>query len=223
MLTQQLAVLIDTTTDEATLAIEDNSPSLAIMSRSFTPPSTLSKDEIRTIADVRRDIWSGAIYGLCVGSLSGFALHSVAKLGANRKWWTLSLTRNTAMMSFFLGGALGSFVMATTTGKNEVHRLHPIYDVGAKPPPLSYHDTLVLARQREADLRTLERRRSLAIRDGDLKAIEDERAAERLQRERNRLLRRASLARSFEPGHGGLNDSHGGHWVSDSQGAKHGK
>jgi hypothetical protein len=179
------------------------------MSRSFTPPSTLSKEEIKTIADVRRDIWTNSFYGLGVGSCAGLVLHGAAQLGNNRKLWKLPLNRNTIMMSIFAGGALGSFIMATTTGKNEVDRLHPIFEVGAKPPKPSYQENLERAREREAELRILSRHRTQP------KLIDSEDTYDdRILRQRNRLVRRASLTKSFE--RGGLSDSHGGQWVNNS-------
>jgi hypothetical protein len=153
------------------------------MSRAFTPPDTLSKEDIRTIADVRRDIWTNSFTGLCVGTVAGFCLHSLAAIGHRRGTWKLSfLNRNTAFFSVLLGGAVGSFVMSITTGKNEVHNLHPIFQVGA---------------------RTLE--------DDSLAA-----GLGHVERERNRLYRRATLTKAMERG-GGLSDSHGGHWVEDAE------
>lgn len=104
------------------------------MSRAFTPPDTLSKDDIRTIADVRRDIWTNGFRGLVLGSLSGYVLHTVVRIGHQRKFWKIPTTANTAFVSFMLGGAVGSYVMAVTTGKNAVHRMHDIFQIGAKPP-----------------------------------------------------------------------------------------
>lgn len=41
-------------------------------------------------------------------------------------------SRNTAFLSFMAGGALGSFLMAMTTGKNEIHELHDIFHMNEK-------------------------------------------------------------------------------------------
>jgi hypothetical protein len=106
------------------------------MSRAFHPPDTLSKDDIRTIADVRREIWTNSMKGLGIGTLTGFVAYSIASIGQHRlKLWNLSstvLNRNTAFLSVLLGGALGSFIMSVTTGKNQVHNLHPIFEIGAR-------------------------------------------------------------------------------------------
>lgn len=181
------------------------------MSRAFHPPDTLSKEEIRTIADVRRDIWTNGFAGLGVGTVSGFALYSVAKLGQRRGLWKLPfLNRNTAFLSVLLGGAVGSFVMATTAGKNEVHQLHPIFRAGARTHHQNedsllsaYELSLLQAKERDEDLKSLESRRHMTGAEHDV--------VERVRREKNRLYRRATLTQSME--HGGLSDAHGGHWV----------
>ncbi len=97
------------------------------MSKAFHPPKTLSKDDIRTIADVRRDIWTNGFIGLGTGSATGIGIHLLGSAGNKLGIWKLPLSRNTAALFFMMGGAIGSFVMATTAGKNEVHNLHDIY------------------------------------------------------------------------------------------------
>jgi hypothetical protein len=161
------------------------------MSRAFTPPETLSKEEIRTIADVRRDIWTNSFRGLCIGTVAGFAIHATAHMGHRRGLWKMSfLNRNTAFLSVLLGGAVGSFVMSVTTGKNEVHNLHPIFQVGARPSNTS---------------------------DGINTMGNSDSVLDREDRERNRLYRRATLIKSMEHVGGGLSDSHGGQWVAPDQ------
>lgn len=198
------------------------------------PPSSLSKEDVKTLADVRRDIWTQAWYGMAIGSACGGVIHAAASYGSRKKLWgPVGATRNTLMASIILGGTLGSFLMATTTGKNEVHNLHPIYQRGAIHPPSdasdaegggesssssaasSYHEGLQRAQRRESDLRTLERSRTLSHRATLPIVTEelDELSVERVQRERNRLFRRASLSQQLEGGGKGLSDSHGGRWV----------
>lgn len=168
------------------------------MSRAFTPPETLSKEDIRTIADVRRDIWTNAFAGLGVGTVAGYILHTSARLVHQRGIWKLPfLNRNTAFLAVLLGGAVGSFVMATTTGKNEVHQLHSIFQVGATPP----RDKISLSDDELVLLQSKEHPESLNKLD-------------RTKRERNRLFRRATLNKSMEQV-GGLSDSHGGRWVDN--------
>lgn len=160
------------------------------MSRAFTPPDTLSKDEIRTIADVRRDIWTEGFRGLALGSVGGWASHYVARfvhhnkklqhplLTTMRSWGELN--RNTAFFSFMAGGAMGSFLLATTAGKNTIHQLHPIFENNAKSgekAPVGQgsmyqimvaraqeEERLVRRRQQEQEERRLQRRTTLTER-----------------------------------------------------------
>jgi hypothetical protein len=110
---------------------------------SFTPPDIpFSTDDIQTMTDVRRTLWANGARGWVVGSLSGYVLHTMARIGDQRQWWTRKsilsssptpkFTPNTAVLSFLLGGALGSYIMAVTAGKNSAHRMHDIFEIGAK-------------------------------------------------------------------------------------------
>jgi hypothetical protein len=47
------------------------------MSRAFAPPDTLSQDDIRTVADVRRAVWINGLFGLGAGSVTGCVTHLV--------------------------------------------------------------------------------------------------------------------------------------------------
>ena len=171
------------------------------MSRAFSPPDTLSKDDIRTMADVRRNIWTAGFQGLGYGSVTGFAVHAVSRFVYNRLPDTTKLkiapgevpfrfSRNTAFLSVMVGGAVGSFVMATTAGKNRVHKLHGIYEAGKSEVGSGYQSDLARAQEREEEIR---------------------------ERNRRRLSRRATVRQRLEEGHG-LSDSHGGHWTNEDNG-----
>jgi len=132
------------------------------MSRAFTPPDTMSKDDIRTVADVRRSIWTNGLTGLGLGSSGALVVHTVASLGMRRGLWKLPLNRNTAMLSTMLGGASGSFIMATTAGKNEVHNLHPIFRLGAKETKKPTDDGFdVIRKEQEMEKNRLIRRATM--------------------------------------------------------------
>ena len=51
----------------------------SIMSRAFTPPPTMSAEDMLTVADVRRDVWTGGFRGLFIGACSGAVGHIVAR------------------------------------------------------------------------------------------------------------------------------------------------
>ena len=155
--------------------------SVETMSRAFTPPDTLSKDDRRVLADVRRAIWTDSFLGFAYGSITGVTCHTIASFVSKSK----QLNRNTALLSLLLGGSFGSFLAATTAGKNQVHTLHPIFQVGASATTINHDNT--------------------KQQDGDEKLSTDE-------LKHNRVLRRKTLQNALES-HSGLNDSHGGHWV----------
>ena len=147
-----------------------------MMSRSFHPPDTLSKEDIRTISEVRRDIWVDGFYGMAVGSATGLILHmALSALGRSvyRKPPLSTLNRNTAMAWTMGGGALGSLILSTTRGKNEVHQLHPIFRRGAREPePIPSLDENEVGHENQLQAQVQE---------------------ELLGRERNRLFRRTTL------------------------------
>lgn len=187
------------------------------MTRAFTPPETLSKEDIRKVADVRRDIWTSAFWGMGVGSVGCFALHTLAQVASRRGLikGANTLNRNTALLSFLGGGAFGSFIMATTTGKNEVHKLHPVFEVGSKQ---EYEQSLIRAQQREENLRSLERdrlvrRASQGVEGGEVVSISSL-DGERQERARNRMMRRKTLQDRLLHGQG-QTDSHGGRWAPE--------
>ena len=109
------------------------------MSRAFSPPDTLSSEDVRTVADVRRTVWINGIFGLLAGSTSCSLGHVILQkiqtkyvnvepgMDKQRNSLTLMqkmlkplppLGRNTFLLSLLGGGALGSFIMSTTAGEN---------------------------------------------------------------------------------------------------------
>ena len=199
------------------------------MTRGLTPPSTLTSEDVMALAQVRKDIWVNAAQGFLLGGSSSYLLHRAAKLAQDKQWIKIlpTLSRNTAFASVMVGASLGSFVFATTTGKNSVHTLHPIFSRGARPQavPADDHDKNVTYQdaqyraQAHEDLRDIKNRSlSLARTRTHVREqlVDDEEKTGRVELERNRVMRRASLTRNFQAGHG-LNDSHGGHWVPEDQ------
>lgn len=166
------------------------------MSRAHNPPDTLTKEDRKTIGEVRRDIWVEGFYGMAVGSVSCLLLHSALVFAGRRRSLPFTLDRNTAMATFLGGGAAGAFVLSTTKGKNIVHLLHPIFERGKKTD----------SREDEEIDRTFEK--SLKVRKDP--------AHDLSERDANRLYRRKTLQNSFSR-EGGLSDSHGGHWPKDDK------
>ena len=171
------------------------------MSREFG--DNLTKDDVKTIADVRRDVWTSGFKGMGYGSAGGYILHTITRVihrnlseaargklilpGSDKP---IRFNRNTAFFSVMAGSALGSFLMATTTGKNEVHQLHSIFEIGKneyKTPYQKFYE------------------------EGKAKVEESEEA-----REKRRLSRRKTVSKRLTEGQG-LSDSHSGTWIEDEK------
>lgn len=195
------------------------------MTRGHTPPSTLTSEDILALGEVRRDIWTNGLYGFLGGGATAYVLHRGALFARDRKVISASLNRNTAFASVMLGAALGSFLLSTTTGKNSVHNLHPIFERGAQPVAVGKNReedkeySYQRSRARATTGRNEELERNQLVRKNSAYGAQfggedpDEKV-NRLELERNRIMRRASLTRNLKEGQG-LNDSHGGHWVED--------
>ena len=109
------------------------------------------------------------------------------------------------MLSVLGGGALGMFLFASQTGKQQVHLLHDIFLAGAIPTNddnLNYRQRILKdaqSHQRDDEYESL----SLTNEGQD-----------RERMDQVRVLRRQSIMNGLEKGHG-LSDSHGGQWYRD--------
>ena len=141
---------------------------------------------------------------------SGLILHTGAQWARKLGILNAKLNKNTAMLSILGGGAFGMFLFAARTGKQEVHNLHPIFQVGAVPRGelgyQSYQRTLEEARRGEEDSVT-EKEPTLSGGDDDL---------DFQKMKQIRVARRTSLMNSLTNGQG-LSDSHGGQWFDHSK------
>lgn len=167
------------------------------MTRGLYPPETLSDKDIKTLQGLRRDIYSNALVGGFFGMGSGLLLHTSAQWARKLKLTKATFNRNTLMLSVLGGGALGMFLFAVSTGKQEVYKLHPIFQVGAVPQgELDYSKRQILAQQ--------------------LDQITDKSETEydMDHRKNVRAVRRRTMLDSMGKGRG-FSDSHGGHWYHD--------
>lgn len=125
-------------------------------------------------------------------------LHTGAQWAKKLGFFNKKLNKNTALLSVLSGGALGMFVFAAAKGKEQVHNLHPIFQVGADPKGgLDYRTKVQKAKELE--------RNHLEDHDDDGDTLDLKKL------EQHRLVRRRSLMDNLETGHG-LSDSHGGRW-----------
>ena len=178
---------------------------------------------------MRRDVWKSGAMGLLYGSTIGYTLHTSCRIIHDRFLTEKSkskirsllsvsksnplFTRNTAFLSFMAGGALGSFLMATSTGKNEVHELHDIFHINEKNK--NGDENINLMRQRTLSRRKtissrLEKGRGLSDSHGGHWLVDDE---EMSMTQKQRGIRRRSMTQRLEQGKG-LSDSHSGKWES---------
>jgi hypothetical protein len=194
------------------------------MARSLGDPrpaeAPISEQDRKTLALVRRDIWINGFHGYVQGSLGALVLHSVgqfyeAKFHAPKAgvYYVKKFNRNTALASFFLGGALGSFLMATVAGKNEVHNLHPIYtrDRSSSHVVIDDHESELTRRERNRLLR----RETLEVSVGRVFSCIFAIVCSNSHTLCSLVPSLFYKQKQMEPGHGGLSDSHGGHWIHD--------
>ncbi len=138
--------------------------------------------------------------GLGIGATAGYIMHALSRvvynsLRSNQSMQKLQLpgnekafrfNKNTAFFSVMVGGALGSFVLATTTGKNEVHQMR-IFNIGRIDDTTPLHKANENHHNEECDAKS---RRS------------------------RRLSRRKTMSKRMSERQG-LSDSHGGTWVTE--------
>ena len=111
------------------------------MSKAFTPPPTMSDDDILAVADVRRNVWTGGFEGLGFGLAAGYLAHRgcsrflpsiafppVFKHGKYATMWT------------FIGGAVFSYIGASSAGKNSVSGMYEVFTRGARPKLTEYQE-----------------------------------------------------------------------------------
>ena len=111
------------------------------MSKAFTPPDTMSDEDILAVADVRRGIWTGGFKGLGGGLLLGYVGHLGASLLLPAKFFPPKFKQNKYAFLWSLGlGAAGSFVSASSAGKNQVHGMYDVFSRGAKPQLSDYQE-----------------------------------------------------------------------------------
>lgn len=162
------------------------------MTRGLNPPESLSAEDVHTLRAVRRDIYYQGIIGGGLGLCSGVVMYTGAqwarKLGLIKG---SGLNRNTGMLTVLGSFAFGTFFMASTTGKELVHLLHPVFQAGWAEPE---HD-LILPRL-------------------DYETARNQRTPSPQQLREMRTLRRKTLMESLQQGRG-ISDSHSGRWVEE--------
>eukprot|EP00934_Nitzschia_sp_Nitz4_P006554 Nitzschia sp. Nitz4//scaffold61_size107673//98277//98909//NITZ4_004254-RA/size107673-processed-gene-0.170-mRNA-1//1//CDS//3329555767//6544//frame0 len=179
------------------------------MTRGLYPPDTLSKEDVATMARVRQEIISQAMVGGGFGAGSGLIFHTGLQWARRLGWTKTTLNRNTLFLSVLGGGAFGMFLFATSAGKERVHQLHHIFQVGAVKP------TAELDRQ---DYNTIVRK-ATEIPMSMAEQYSDDGEVDMDKLRDVRLARRRSLADRLASGQG-FSDAHGGHWYREESDKK---
>jgi NhaP-type Na+/H+ or K+/H+ antiporter len=85
--------------------------------------SSLDPNAWKRLRAVRVNLWLGAMKGLGVGLLTGYAGHYLAK----RYSKSLQLTRNSLVLTMFVSGATCSYLGAVVYGKNSFSEITDIF------------------------------------------------------------------------------------------------
>ena len=95
------------------------------MVTAFSPPETMTNDDIRRVADVRRAVWTGGFKGVFTGTVVGSGAFYVY----SRYYPEKSKIKSRNMMFLFAmgGGAAFSFLFALTAGKNSVQHIGDVF------------------------------------------------------------------------------------------------
>lgn len=140
--------------------------------------------------------------GLCSGVVLCTGGQWAKKLGFIK---AKSLNRNTGMLVVLSSFAFGQFFMASATGKELVHLLHPVFQSLRGDP----------SNTKEHNSNRKEPSGSVGSEHGDPLAPVDPQRLHNM-----RLARRKSLMEALYDQKGGISDSHSGRWVEDNSETK---
>jgi hypothetical protein len=121
--------------------------------------------------------------GLCSGTVLYTGAQWAKKLGFLKG---VKLNPNTGMLTILGSFAFGTFFMASTTGKEMVHLLHPVFRAGWAEP------------------------------EHDLKLPKVENSVDPQQLREMRITRKKSLMDTLHQSGRGISDSHSGRWVEEN-------
>lgn len=94
---------------------------------------------IGQVADVRRAVWTGGFSGLGFGLGAGFSAHWLSKRFLPPQYFPVQFKQGKYAFLWTLGlGAVGSFVGASSAGKNNVGSMHHVFERGAQPQLTEY-------------------------------------------------------------------------------------
>lgn len=129
------------------------------MSSAFNPPKSLSQNDVKRIADLRRDVWRAGFVGAAGGLVGGYVgWQGLEKSGRLPAKWR---GPNNVMLATLGMGALTSFLCSLAAGKNSIQRVGDIFRRGAhewkkeedplSKPALSRYQRITLENQKAKD------------------------------------------------------------------------
>ena len=155
-----------------------------------------------------------------LGACAGLVLYTGAQHMKKRFGYfkNASFNRNTAMLTVFSSFAFGTFLLSSTTGKEEVHKLHPVFRVGAVDDDEGLTQRLKTNRmtRRKTVMDTIQRGRGFSDAHSG-RWVEEESRNENENIEllkTNRMTRRKTVMDTIQRGRG-FSDAHSGRWVDE--------
>ncbi|CAN0018761.1 unnamed protein product, partial [Heterosigma akashiwo] len=123
----------------------------------------LEGEDLKRIADVRRDVWTGGLKGLVTGLFVGSAgFLSIRKFGLRYVPKKYTEDSKYYVLTTLLLGSCGSFVgslvccaIAIVAGKNSIIFVSDIFQRGAKPQEITPYQENSAAHQRSQDNNTV--------------------------------------------------------------------
>ncbi len=110
----------------------------------------LTKEEVRSLGDVRRSVWKGGFYGFCYGSVGSLALHEMAQYARRRGLFpSMKVSPSSRLFAVLAGGALGSFVMSYRAGTKEVSNMYPVFESRSNRRLTPYQEQVLAAKKQQ--------------------------------------------------------------------------
>lgn len=98
--------------------------------RPWWQDSPLDDEELKRVADVRRDVWRGAFRGMLSGACAGFAGCVIAR---NTQRFAYAKHSKYMVAAVLVGSAFGAYLGAVTAGKNSIQLISDVFQKNAKP------------------------------------------------------------------------------------------
>eukprot|EP00529_Nitzschia_sp_RCC80_P033982 CAMPEP_0113452496 /NCGR_PEP_ID=MMETSP0014_2-20120614/6876_1 /TAXON_ID=2857 /ORGANISM="Nitzschia sp." /LENGTH=203 /DNA_ID=CAMNT_0000343869 /DNA_START=981 /DNA_END=1592 /DNA_ORIENTATION=- /assembly_acc=CAM_ASM_000159 len=193
------------------------------MTRGLQPPDSLSKEDVYVLREVRKDIYTQGMVGGGLGACAGLVMYTGAQHMKKRLGYfkNAPFNRNTAMLVVFSSFAFGTFLFSSTTGKEEVHKLHPVFRAGAgngggegdsDGEDLTQRLKSNRMTRRKTVMDTIQRGRGFSDAHSG-RWVENENENIELLKT-NRMTRRKTVMDTIQRGRG-FSDAHSGQWVEE--------